>query len=378
MVVSFAAVAVKLANTALGRAIRFLPSSIRHQASLRAFVALPLFLLLIACNPIQQQRMGSYGIGTELYSPDTAAAARNLEVYLGYLCWQAGFQTSGYVDFSSGEPRCVDAYMTPDQWKLIVLTGWNDIDRRCDGYLAWLDYQRRSRVFANDLFAHVSLLTTGIFAALDTGKQTISLVALSLGFGQNIYNSYQNRILIEIEGSTLETIVVDRRLDFRELITSAPIESKPAAVKVLRDYLRICTPYGIKISINTFSRSRATGAPLLENREIAVLRQSLIDSAITDATAPIRRPVVVDVVVPAVGEAERIGDQEKRLQPDDIAAFQRVVCQPADGRFTIATREAVLNYLRDNNLKESTQPPERITRTDRIDMLDAADNDPKC
>ena len=133
--------------------------------------------------------MGSYGIGTELYSPDTAASARNLEVYLGYLCWQAGFETSGYVDYSSGEPRCVDAYLRSEQWKLIVLAGWNDIDRRCDGYLAWLDYQRRSRVFTNDLFAHIGLLTTGIFASLNTGKQTISLVALSLGFGQNIYNT---------------------------------------------------------------------------------------------------------------------------------------------------------------------------------------------
>ena len=175
-------------------------------------------------------------------SPDTAAAARNLDVYLGYLCWQAGFETSGDVDYSSGEPRCADAYLRPEHWKLIVLAGWNDIDRRCDGYLAWLDNQRRSRIFINDLFAHIGLLTTGIFGSLNTGKQTISLVALALGFGKNIYSLYQNRILIEIEGSTLETIVFDRRLNFRETITPAPIVNKPDAVKVLRDFFASARP----------------------------------------------------------------------------------------------------------------------------------------
>ena len=275
--------------------------------------------------------MGSYGIGTDLYSPDTAAAARNLDVYLGYLCWQAGFQTSGDVNFSSSEPRCADAYMRPEHWKLVVLTGWNDIDRRCDSYLAWLDNQRRSRIFVNDMFAHVGLLTTGIFSVLDTGRRTVDIVALALGFGKNIYSSHQNRVLIEIEGSTLETIVVDRRLDFRDAITPVPIVSKPDAVKVLRDYLRICTPYGIKISINTFSRSRATGAPLLENREISVLRQSLIKSAISDAeradSAAAAFHSVDGNVVPAVGEASasairRSGSNAGGNRPH----FRAVVC----------------------------------------------------
>jgi hypothetical protein len=339
---------------------------------IRALAVICCALAAAACNPMQQARMGAYGIGTELYSPDTPVAARNLEVYLGYLCWQAGFQGAGYVDLTSVEPRCNDAYMGPAEWKLVVLTGWNDIDRRCDSYLAWLDYQRRSRVFVNDLFAHTALLTTGLFAALDTGKQTIALVALGLGFSQNVYNSYQNRVLIEIEGSTLETVVVDRRLDFREIITPVAIVSKPDAVKVLRDYLRICTPYGIKISINTFSRSRATGAPLLENREIEVLRQSLIESAIVDVTTPLRPPPrFIPNTATGPGLATRIGDQEQALSPGEIERFQAVVCVPVDGRFTVETRNAVLNYL--NAHGKDASATDRITATDRDTMLDAFD-----
>jgi len=356
-------------------ALRSSGSVLRH---LSALGLLSVTLLTAACNPIQQQRMGAYGIGTELYSPDTPIAARNLEVYLGYLCWQAGFQSSGYVDLSSVEPRCVDAYFGPEQWKLVVLTGWNDIDRRCDGYLAWLDYQRRSRIFANDLFANVSLLTTGLFAALDTGKETISLVALGLGFAQNVYNSYQNRILIEIEGSTLETIVVDRRLYFRERITPVPIVNKPDAVKVLRDYLRICTPYGIKISINTFSRAAATGAPLLENREVEVLRRSLLDSAIRDVTQPladaVRTPEVI--VLPGQGLAERVGNQEKTLRESDVRSFQKLLCLHVDGRFTVETKAAAMKYLNEHG-KDPTVP-DGISRTDRINLLDAADRGTIC
>ena len=115
------------------------------------------------------------------------------------------------------------------------------------------------------------------------------------------------------------------------MITPAPIVNKPDAVKVLRDYLRICTPYGIKISVNTFSRSKATGATLLEDREIEVLRELLRASLITHVETPLgdalgapERPRTSDS--PAI-----LNDFELHILVTDVKQMQRIFCLQETG-----------------------------------------------
>jgi hypothetical protein len=133
--------------------------------------------------------------------------------------------------------------------------------------------------------------------------------------------------LFEIEGSTVETIVIGRRLAFREAFADAVVRFKPDAVKILRDYLRICTPYAIKMSVNSYSRAHLTGAVTIQDLETARLRESLLTAQIGDASAPIPAPPVP----PRILSPTRFNAYERALLPRDIAEFQRAVCVPETG-----------------------------------------------
>ena len=78
-----------------------------------------------------------YGIGTDLYPSDIVATTDREDLYLAELCRQS----SSVISPLGGQ--CIDA--APSDWSLIVQAGMNDIDRRCDGYLAWLDDRRPRR-----------------------------------------------------------------------------------------------------------------------------------------------------------------------------------------------------------------------------------------
>jgi hypothetical protein len=342
---------------------------------LRALSLIAVSLLATGCDPVQFNRTVKYGIGTELYSPAMARDTANLQAYLGYLCVQAGLDL---VPSATG-PACFEP-MTPSQWTLLVATGWNDIDGRCDAYLAWLDSQRRQRLFVNQQMSHIRTLTSGIFAAVQAGVDTVNIVGVALGFVQDTYNSYNNQILYEIEGSTVETIVISRRLAFREAFRDVIIGSKPDAVRTLRDYLRVCTPYAIRMSVNTYSRARVNNSIPIEMEEAQILRESLISSTIRDVNAPLRPAPRIQVRPPPPPDSDLappVGELEGRLLDRDIKRFQAVVCLPQDGRFTIDTKSALLSYLRSNNLKDSALP-EGITISDRNRLLRAFDAGPKC
>jgi hypothetical protein len=274
----------------------------------RALAACVLSVAVAGCNT---------GIGPDLYSPDMAQATRNLEAYLGYLCEQADISLA---------PQCPDG-MGRSGWSLVVATGMNDIDRRCDEYLAWIDAQRVRRQFVGTEFGHIRTLVSGIFGIVGTAPGTVAIVGLALGFAQDTYNAFYNRIVFEIEGSTVETIVIGRRLDFREQFADGGVSFKPDAVKVLRDYLRICTPYAIKMSVNTYSRSRVTGEVPIQEQETRRLRESLLTAEIKDATVPIPPPPPPPVTVLPT----RFGSFEESLLPRDIEDFQRAACVPPTG-----------------------------------------------
>ena len=101
-------------------------------------VCIGLALLLSGCDTLDW-RYTKEGIGTELYAPEIANQARLQEIYVGYICQQAGlsYEQSGDVLY------CREPSVTGN-WQIFVQAGMNDIDRRCDGYLTWLDNRRRS------------------------------------------------------------------------------------------------------------------------------------------------------------------------------------------------------------------------------------------
>src|SRR5438094_272229 len=78
---------------------------------------------LAGCNSVAVN-----GVGTDLYTSDLPKTSEIQDKYVAYICGQAGGAT---CEGSSG-------------WDAFVLAGMNDIDSRCDAYLAWLDRKKRS------------------------------------------------------------------------------------------------------------------------------------------------------------------------------------------------------------------------------------------
>ena len=83
-------------------------------------------------------RFFRYGIGTNLYSEDIVQTTQYQDVYLTELCRQA----IGTLATTASD--CINTSLDQSGWDLIVQAGLNDIDRRCDAYLAWLDDRKRT------------------------------------------------------------------------------------------------------------------------------------------------------------------------------------------------------------------------------------------
>src|SRR3954447_7985399 len=97
-----------------------------------------LAMLVSGCDTTDS-RYFRYGIGTDLYSTDIVETTQFQDIYLTELCRQALPLLSNSLD-----SQCLNAVLRPSDWNLLVQAGLNDIDRRCDGYLAWLDDRRRT------------------------------------------------------------------------------------------------------------------------------------------------------------------------------------------------------------------------------------------
>ncbi len=227
----------------------------------RIRLALAVFatLAIAGCQVAGDLDYAKSGIGADLYSGDIAQATANLETYLGFICKQASVST---VEGPDGYPACSYQAFAPTDWTIVVQTGFNDIDRRCDGYLQWLEEVRLRGSLVNAQLNDAGRLTNQVLTALyPTAGITIGIVGEAFGFARSAFNNYQNRVLLGFEGSTIKTIVSERRLAFRIQFAKILFQYKPDAVNTLRSYLRICMPYTITMDANTFARSITTGLP---------------------------------------------------------------------------------------------------------------------
>src|SRR5258708_6576518 len=96
-----------------------------------------LAMLLSGCDTTEDSRYFRYGIGTDLYTAEISQTTQYQDIYLTELCRQA------LPVLSASEGMCLGGVTDTNGWNLIVQAGLNDVDRRCDSYLAWLDDRRR-------------------------------------------------------------------------------------------------------------------------------------------------------------------------------------------------------------------------------------------
>jgi Putative peptidoglycan binding domain. len=279
------------------------------------------------------------GIGTELTAPNLARTESLQNQYFSYLCRQANSQP--YV---AGE-RCEIA-----NWDLIVRQGMNDIDRRCDGYLQWLDNRKRSKGPWIAQIGDTAAATAAVLGQVDAGTKAITLVAQAFQLVTKSVENYHSRLLLEVESSTVHSIVLKGRYDFRTYLQAKGIHfsNKPDAEHALRSYTRLCLPFAIEAKINNFST-------LAANNERPGADNTLGDLPVVGAvraSTPVFRP------------DRGAGTRNPAIEDQTVRRLQKALCVPADGKVGVQTKEAIRAYQYVNRQAETGQLSE--TAVDEI------------
>ena len=220
--------------------------------------------------------------------------------------------------------------------------GFNDIDRRCDGYLAWLASRRRDRnailsqISDTRTFTEALLFTTGVGAA------PMAIAGLAFGLASNSFTNYYSRLLFEIEKSTVSVLVREKRLQYRETL-NVRIAYQPDAVHVLREYLLICTPFYIEDLVNQRTRDSVAGNTPADKGNAEQIRRSLVAGALLSSipSGP-REPLRQGGG--AASEPKMTGgstDVEKQLPKAIGLTLQANLCATPSGQFDTTTREAI-------------------------------------
>jgi hypothetical protein len=203
-----------------------------------------LAMLVSGCDTTDS-RYFSYGVGTDLYSADIVQTTQLQDIYLTELCRQA------LPLVSTTDTQCLTGVPSPNGWNLIVQAGLNDVDRRCDSYLAWLDDRRRTNNAVLKELGDITVASMAIMRVAGVGANPITLAGLAFGLAANTFTNVNSRLLLEVDKTTVQTLVLRRRDAYRGQLQGIVVDSRPAAIHALRSYLTICTPYTIETDINS-------------------------------------------------------------------------------------------------------------------------------
>ncbi|MER9491572.1 peptidoglycan-binding protein [Mesorhizobium sp. M0320] len=274
--------------------------------------------MLAGCQSGEQNYLTN-GIGSELTAPGLVRTESLQNQYFSYLCRQATSQ--------SYEPN---ASCQVDSWNLIVQQGMNDIDRRCDAYLQWLDNRKRSKGPWISQIGDTAAATAAVLGQVDAGTDAITIVGQAFQLLTKSVENYHSRLLLEIESSTVHSIVLKGRYDYRSYIQKQRIQfvTKPDAEHALRSYTRLCLPFAIEAKINDFSTLGARGETPGEAGSFGDLP---VVGTVTSNTT---------VFKPDRGQGTQNPVTVKKI----AEAIQKALCVPADGKVGPRTVEAIRAY----------------------------------
>jgi hypothetical protein len=294
-----------------------------------------LAMVLSGCDPNDRAYFRG-GVGTELYTVDTATVTELQNVYLDLLCRQSRPLVGAAV------PSCSEQQIAPSGWPIIVLAGMNDIDQRCDAYLSWLDQKKRETA---GILAEIAAIRVAVDAitnpAIATSISPLGLAAIAAAFGlaTSTFNNI-NSLLLQVDHTTVQSVVFINRRKFRERLLDLPIDNKPIAVHALRSYLEICMPMTISANINaTVTVFQQGGAGALSALGGG---QSLVSTSTIGRPLPAftprekfieRKPQGKDADLPRVPGAETIIDgypaNARTYTREVIANLLNGLCAPA-------------------------------------------------
>jgi hypothetical protein len=328
-----------------------------------------LAMLVSGCDPNDRAYFRG-GIGTELYTVDSATVAELQNLYLDYLCKQS----RPFV--GAGAPGCAEERIPADAWPLIVQAGMNDIDLRCDAYLSWLDQKKRETAGVLTEIAAVRVAVDAVTnPAIATGISPIGLAAIAAAFGlaTSTFNNI-NSLLLQVDHTTVQSVVFINRRNFRESLLDLPINNKPMAVHALRTYLTICMPMTISANINatvTVFKQAGPGA--------------LNDQPFGGGTSTIARPVrSTDNVGQKTERKFEVvttfnsfikGYDEKKFPKDVVATMLNVLCVPSSEvtKITTVVGSSVKPLI--NIFEETDVLPEDNAKISRDGLLDTSERD---
>jgi len=311
-------------------------------------------LLLSACDTTDT-RYFRYGIGTDLYSEDIVATTQYQDIYLTELCRQTLSLTS------TTEGQCVNVQLSPNDWNLLVQAGLNDVDRRCDSYLAWLDDRRRTNTAVLKELGDLTVASQAIMRVAGVSANPITLAGLAFGLAADTFINVNSRLLLEVDKTTVQTLVLQRRNNYRVGLQSVRVENRPAAVYALRSYLNICTPFTIETDINSTVTVFQMGG------SAALNRPPLIDPTIVSG-------MTIQRSRDTVQKTQFTDEQKKKVTQATVTDIQLALCVPVrDGIPSDATIEAVRQYL----VAQKRPVPKEIdlTSNDLRQVLQAPVND---
>jgi hypothetical protein len=292
-----------------------------------------LALLVSGCDT-NDSRYFRYGIGTNLYSEDIAQTTQYQDIYLTELCRQ----TLSLTSTTAGQ--CVNTQLSPNDWNLLVQAGLNDVDRRCDSYLAWLDDRRRTNTAVLKELGDLAVASQAIMRVSGVSANPITLAGLAFGLAADTFININSRLLLEIDKTTVQTLVLRRRNEYRGGLQTVRIENRPAAIHALRSYLNICTPFTIETDINaTITVFQQVGAGGLDNK----------GPLVTPKTIPPQRadkPIVVTSLPPKLPGA--LTPLEEKLTLAQARAIQRILCVSDTGNFgplDSLTRSSLIDFM---------------------------------
>lgn len=226
-----------------------------------------LALALGACSPADQLHFASRGVGTDVPSYDIAEQTRLQSMYFGYLCKTANIPYDSWTDGVLHQPYCsYDAFSVAD-WNTLVQAGLNDIDRRCDAYLGWLDNRKRSEAPILKQISDTATRTQAILGVTGASVIAIDVVAQAFGYVGDTVTNYYSRLLFEVDATAVQTLVLNHQRELRIGLAHINFNNKPAVEHALRSYLRICLPFTIETEINSsivvYQRTRDSPQPLI-------------------------------------------------------------------------------------------------------------------
>jgi hypothetical protein len=296
-----------------------------------------LALLVSGCDTTDS-RFFRYGIGTDLYSEDIVQTTQLQDIYLTELCRQA------LPVVSTTDSQCITAMPNSNGWNLIVQAGLNDVDRRCDAYLAWLDDRRRTNSAVLKELGDITVASQAIMRVAGVGANPITLAGLAFGLAANTFTNVNSRLLLEVDKTTVQTLVLRRREAYRVQLQGISVDNRPAAIHALRSYLSICTPYTIETEINaTITVFQQVGAGGLGTKP-PLISAGTVGTRIPPQRAD--RPIQV-TPPPAKPTPTALTDLEKTMGIVQAKSIQRILCIEDTGDFGpdgSPTRRALIDF----------------------------------